>query len=395
MKSPLHIALATLGLSCAAAISLGLSRFSFALLLPPMREDLQWSYFLAGSMNTANAFGYLSGALVTPLLLQRMSTNLLLLVGALATAIFMLFTALSDSPAALLMLRYLAGIASAFSFVTGGILTTRLGNLYGRRIGLILGTYYGGAGLGIVLSAQLIPQALSYGQRTEWPRGWQIAWITLAALCILLTIALAKSASTVHAKSDTPSMHTRFRAVEFGYGLVGYGLFGVGYIGYMTFIVAFLREHGMATSSITAFYTLLGIGVCMSSFLWAWLLDRYKDGRPMAILNLLLSIATAIPLISDHIVPLFFSGLLFGSVFLSVVASTTALVRHNVPPSSWSSGISAFTTVFALGQIVGPSITGWLSDGQGGLERGFIFSAMSLFAGSVISLRQRHVAHKH
>src|SRR5690606_37549643 len=50
-----------LGLSMGAALSLGLARFAYGLLLPPMREDLGWSYLLAGSLNTANALGYLLG----------------------------------------------------------------------------------------------------------------------------------------------------------------------------------------------------------------------------------------------------------------------------------------------------------------------------------------------
>lgn len=57
------------------------------------------------------------------------------------------------------------------------------------------------------------------------------------------------------------------------------------------------------------------------------------------------------------------SGLLFGAVFLSVVASTTALVRHNLPAAQWVTGISAFTIAFALGQIVGPTVAGWISVG--------------------------------
>lgn len=49
-----------------AALSLGITRFSYGLLLPPMRDDLNWSYTLAGGMNTVNALGYLLGALATP-----------------------------------------------------------------------------------------------------------------------------------------------------------------------------------------------------------------------------------------------------------------------------------------------------------------------------------------
>ena len=83
------------------------------------------------------------------------------------------------------------------------------------------------------------------------------------------------------------------------------------------------------------------------------------------------------------------SGLLFGGVFLSAVASTTALVRHNLPQSGWAAGISAFTVVFASGQIVGPTIVGWIADGPGGLAKGLMFSAVALWTGALLAWRQR------
>jgi MFS family permease len=90
---------------------------------------------------------------------------------------------------------------------------------------------------------------------------------------------------------------------------------------------------------------------------------------------------------------------MFGGVFLSLVASTTALVRHNLPQSQWGAGISAFTIVFAAGQIAGPAVVGWIADGLGagndlqGLQRGLIFSAGVLWLGAVVSLRQRALRH--
>lgn len=65
------------------------------------------------------------------------------------------------------------------------------------------------------------------------------------------------------------------------------------------------------------------------------------------------------------------------------------MVRHNLPPSDWPAGISAFTIVFAVGQIIGPSIVGWIADGAGGLQRGLVFSALMLLAGSLVAWRQR------
>jgi hypothetical protein len=67
-------------------------------------------------------------------------------------------------------------------------------------------------------------------------------------------------------------------------------------------------------------------------------------------------------------------------------------VRHNLPPAQWAGGISAFTIVFAAGQIVGPTIVGWIADGPGGLARGLGFSAGALWLGALLATRQRPLA---
>jgi predicted MFS family arabinose efflux permease len=55
-----------LGLAAGPLVAMGMARFAYALLLPPMRTDLQWTYTEAGAMNTANAVGYLAGAIGRP-----------------------------------------------------------------------------------------------------------------------------------------------------------------------------------------------------------------------------------------------------------------------------------------------------------------------------------------
>ena len=160
----------------------------------------------------------------------------------------------------------------------------------------------------------------------------------------------------------------------------------------MTFVIALLKEQGVASHLITIFYSLLGLAVMASSRIWARLLDRYKGGQALAILSALLSLATLLPAITSIFFVIFLSGLLFGAVFLSLVASTTALVRHNVAPSSWPKGISAFTAVFAFGQIVGPTMVGFVADGPGGLALGLLFSSVALGLGAVLASRQKALA---
>ncbi len=394
--SPLRSLWLAVALSMGAAISLGITRFAYALLLPPMREDLGWSYTLAGGMNTANALGYLLGALATPWLLRRAAPGAVLVVGAVMATVFMGLSGFFTQAAPLLVQRLLAGGASALVFIAGGLLAARLGAQVPGRSGLLLGLYYGGTGWGITLSALLVPAVLAAAPALH---SWTWAWWALALACVAATVALLWPArvlnglaAPVASASGTPpeaAVPDRVRWRALAPALLGYGMFGVGYIGYMTFVVALLREQGRGAGEVTLFYALLGLAVVLSSRIWAGLLDRSRGGEALARLNALLGVATILPAITGAWPVVLASGLLFGGVFLSVVASTTALVRHNLPQALWASGISAFTIVFAAGQIVGPTVVGWIADGPGGLARGLVFSACALWVGALVAWRQK------
>ncbi len=384
-----------LALSLGAAVSLGITRFAYGLLLPPMRDDLGWSYTLAGAMNTFNAVGYLIGALVTPWLMRRFSPMVLLIAGSLGASLFMALSGFFTAAAPLLVQRLLAGVASALVFIAGGLLAARLGAGQPQRSGFLLGIYYGGTGLGIVISALGVPPVLAAA--AQQPHGWAWAWWGLALVCLLATAFMAWPARVLANQPPPPASTAAspariFRARDFAFALAGYAGFGVGYIGYMTFVIALLREQGSSSGAITTFYALLGLAVIASSRIWAGLLDRHRNGQALARLNALLGLAAIVPALTSWPPLVIASGLLFGGVFLSVVASTTALVRHNLPPAQWAAGISAFTIVFAAGQIVGPTVVGFIADGSSGaqgLREGLVFSAVALWIGAVLALRQR------
>jgi predicted MFS family arabinose efflux permease len=369
-------------LALGAAVSLGLARFAYALLLPPMRADLGWSYTTAGAMNTLNAAGYLIGALALPRALAHIDARRLFLGGCLGTVLTLALHGAVTGDAALYLLRLLSGVTSAATFATGGLLAARIG---GTRPGMVLGINYGGTGVGIVASALLVPPLAARAV----PHAWQGAWWALAAAALLATLVAAAATRALAAPPVAGAQREPVRWTAFGFGLAGYGCFGLGYIGYMTFIVSLLREQQVPQPQIFAFYVLLGLAVVASSWLWAGLLQRFRGGGPLALLNALLALATLLPVLSTHPVAVFASGALFGAVFLSVVASTTAFVRHNLPPAAWASGIAAYTIVFAAGQIVGPTFTGWIADGSGGLARGLVVSALLLAAGALLAALQR------
>ncbi|NUZ06485.1 YbfB/YjiJ family MFS transporter [Piscinibacter koreensis] len=381
-----------MALALGAAVSLGLARFSYALLLPPMRADLDWSYLVAGAMNTVNAAGYLVGALLVPRLLARADARLAMLGGSALAALLLAAHGLVVADAWLFALRLATGVASAATFVGGGVLAARLATEPGvsggsGRSGLVLGIYYGGTGVGIVASALLVPPLAGRAA----PHAWQGAWIALGVVAGVAT-AITALATRHLAAAPAAGARTAFHWRPFRFGLAGYFMFGLGYIGYMTFVITLLREQRLGSAAITAFYVLLGVAVIASSWLWAGLLQRFRGGESLAILNALLAVATALPVLSAAPLAVFASALLFGGVFLSVVASTTALVRHNLPPAGWAGGIGAFTIVFAAGQIVGPTLIGWVADASGGLARGFVVSALVLAGGALLAAAQKPLA---
>jgi MFS family permease len=93
------------GLAMGPAVGLGLGRFAYALLLPAMRADLGWSYAVAGAMNTANAVGYLVGALAAAPIAARVGDKRCFLAGVLLTALSLLATGFVTDIASLALVR--------------------------------------------------------------------------------------------------------------------------------------------------------------------------------------------------------------------------------------------------------------------------------------------------
>ncbi len=375
-------------LALGPAVALGLARFAYALLLPPMRADLGLGYAAAGWLNTANAFGYFLGALLTARLVARRGAAWSFRTGMWTSGALLVATGLTRDVGLLTLLRLAAGISGALVFIGGGVLAATLASRPGVHRGLALGLYYGGAGIGIVASGALLPPLLAFGAAD----GWQSAWVWLGVLAWLCAALARSAAAPANDVPLRPGAHpSAWPRAAYWPALLGYGLFGVGYIAYMTFVIAWLQHLEAGTATIAVFWCVLGLATIASSWVWAEVLERLRGGKALALLMAVLALASILPLIARGWPGLFASALLFGGSFLSVVSTTTALVRRTLPPAAWSAGIGAFTSVFALGQCIGPMATGWLADRLGGLDVAFAGPAAVLALGVAIALAQREV----
>ena len=376
--------LAVLALGMAGTVGLGIARFAYALVLPAMRSELGWSYSQAGWLNTTNAVGYLFGALLAARAVDRSGARAVTVLGAATCVVSLAACGVLTDFVSLNLARVLAGLGGAFAFVGGGVLAARLAEHSPSNASRVLGIYYASPGLGIALSGLVVPFLLKRFGFADW----HLAWWALAGLCVPLVAWLVLG--TRGSERPVPVRRSAHgRHVPAGWFTTGYFLFGAGYIGYMTFMVARVRDGGGSAVDQGLFWATIGLGAVCSAWVWRGVMDRLSSGRAFGLLCLLTACGAAIPVALDGVVFLFLSAALFGSAFFAVVASTTVFVRRNYPHAAWASGIGRMTVAFGAGQIVGPIGVGWVNDLAGGLSLGLGLSAALLAVGAGLAAAQR------
>lgn len=372
--------LLALGLASGPAVALGMARFAYALLLPSMQDALRWSFTTAALMNTANAGGYLTGALVAATLSHRIGARPVFLGGLAVTSTLLLASAATGNLAVLLALRTLAGVSGAATFIVGGATAAQLG--HGKpssRAPLLLGVYFSGGGLGVALSGLVVPALLA---DTSLSSGWRWGWVALAIASALAGMAAAPAVR----RSPVPEPNNasgRLRLRSIRILTVSYGLYGAGYIAYMTFIVSYLRSAGAGTGEISAFWVVLGLAAIAGGFLWGPVLARLRAGTGPAVVVACVAAGALLPVLSRTPLAAFASAVLFGASFLAVVTAVANTARAALPPAQWTAAIGVLTTGFALGQCAGPVLSGLLDDTSGGVKTGFVLSVAILAAAAL------------
>jgi len=379
-----HPAWLILILSLAPTIGLGIGRFAYSLVLPDMRDSLQWSYSAAGFMNTINAVGYLAGALVASRMIRRFGLPRTVRWGTLAAVVSLALCAMSGNFIVLSLARLLAGLGAAGGFVGGAALAATIAQSRPDRSNFLLSLFYAGPGLGILASGLIAPFVLqAFG-----PGSWWIMWwaMTLLSLVLILPLLLAPLGAATAANQSTK---IDFAAAPVLIYLIAYFLFGAGYIAYMTFMIAYVRDGGGGAPAQSLFWSLIGVSAFVTPWVWRRVLALDRGGLTTAIILGVNAVGAALPIFGHSPLLLAISALVFGVAFFAVVGSTTAFVRFNYPPAGWPIGIAAMTISFGIGQTLGPIVVGAITDAMGNLSFALNVSAAMLALGAVLAAFQK------
>jgi predicted MFS family arabinose efflux permease len=384
---PAHPARLILILSLAPTVGLGIGRFAYSLVLPDMRDALGWSYSAAGFMNTINAAGYLVGALLASGIARRFGLSAAVRWATLACVLSLALCALSGNFVVLTLARLLAGVGAAVGFVAGAALAAEIAQSQPMRANFLLSLFYAGPGLGILSSGLIAPFVLqAFG-----PGSWWIVWWAMTLLSSAMTIPLLLAPIDA-AAGIADAAPVRFGIRPILVYLAGYFLFGAGYIAYMTFMIAYVRDAGGGAGAQSAFWCLIGVSAFVTPWVWRRVLALHRGGLSTAIILGVNALGGALPLFGHSAVLLAISAVVFGVAFFAVVASTTAFVRFNYPPSVWPKGIAAMTVAFGIGQTLGPIAVGAVTDAFGSLSYALNVSAAMLAVGAIASAFQGRLA---
>lgn len=368
-------------LSGGAAVSVGFARFGYALILPAMQTDLHLNYAEAGWLNTANSLGYLLGALLTIYFVSKLGNRALFTGGVILTTLSLLANGMTHDFQLLTLFRFLAGFGAAGTFICGGVLSGVLGT---RAIVI----FFSGGGIGMLLTGAVLPWMFSHTGAPAWP----LAWLAIGAICIPLSMAAAMAARTIAEPSipgRTASWPWRHCAPE----LIAYFFFGLGYIAYMTFMIAWVKHHTAdptrLASTTSVMWVILGAMTLVAPVLWQRLFNGRCDGKPMGAALLVLALGAALPLAMPNQGGIWLSALLVGGSVFMVPSAVTGFIKSNLPVPAWGNAMAVATSLFAIGQTIGPVACGWISDQTGSLSTGLAASAAVLLLAALLALYQK------
>ena len=374
------------GLALGVTVTNSFARFAYGLILPAMKSEMDWTYAQAGWLNTANALGYIVGAVITMLLIGRRSPTLLFAFGLITTTIALLATGLNAALWWQTMWRILAGLFGAMSFSTAGVLVAGLFKDSPRHNALAIAILFGtGGGVGIVLAGAALPGMLDHYGNSSWPMAWVAVGAVSVSFLPLSLWAAAQLSVPVQIQSKAPALPIRRILAQ----MAGYAGFGLGYIVYLTFLSAWMTEQSASAGFISAVWVLLGLCICISPLVWRPILARHASGVPLAMILSCIALGSALPVLWPGSLSLLISAVVFGLSVFMAPSAVTNFTRQNLPPESWGQAISLFTVIFAVAQTLGPYGAGLVGDLSHNIGTGLLVAAALLLIGAVIAWTQK------
>ena len=361
----------------ALAVAMGIGRFAFTPILPLMIQEGTVHLAQTAWLSSSNYIGYLVGALS---LLKSKRHPLFVMLGLSLVTLTTWLASLS-SFGWLLVLRFLAGVASAWVLVS--ISAFAINWLKSRQIATS-GLIYTGVGIGITLTGLICSYfifqsatATIAAQSSFSPlssRLWQYLGVIALLATLLVTFLLVKInsqfASTAAAKArPSKAAHTKAShsnptsssipppaKLKLANILTAYGLFGFGYILPATFLPQIAKQW-LSGQSYLLIWPFFGLAAALSVVLSQGLQRRYNNFSLLGVWRvsqIIMAVGTLLPALWQSLAGLMLSALMVGGTFMVVTMAGLQVAASQVTHYPKYNLSALMTASFAFGQLIGP-----------------------------------------
>jgi MFS family permease len=366
----------------ALAIAMGIGRFAFTPILPMMQQDSGLSVTDGGWLASANYLGYLVGALGAMRVHAR--PGVAVRGGLVAIAATTLAMAFHAGFPAWLVLRFAAGIASAWVLVHLSALAA--GQLEHSGRADLGGVLYAGVGAGVMyagLACLILLQARATSDQ---------AWIVLGISALVGTVPvwLVVPAGT-HAPAaarhagGVPGLRRDLRYI------LCYGAFGVGYIIPATFLPVMARTAVPDPVLFGWAWPAFGAASVLSTLVAARLAQAFGARRVWAGANVVMAVGVLIPIVLPGLAGVVVAALCVGGTFM-VITMLGLQEARRLAGADARRLMAAMTAAFAVGQIVGPLLVSGLVRYSSGFAYALGLAALPLLAAGA-ALATGHATH--
>ncbi|MDX8514746.1 YbfB/YjiJ family MFS transporter [Mesorhizobium captivum] len=372
--SPLRLAIAGMA---ALAVAMGIGRFVYTPILPGMMEELHLTPADAGWIASANYLGYLIGALAAAGGWAHGRERLLMFSSLAASAVLAASMGLNETMAAFIVIRFLAGLASAFVMVFMSSIV--FSHLAASGRGHLQALHFGGVGLGIAASSALL--AVLVTEHAGWAAGW--LWSGALSVAGLLVVALLAGSATPANGVDGPEPALpKDRSLT--KMILAYGLFGFGYVVTATFLVAIVRQGGGGRVFEATVWMVAGLAGFPSTWFWQKLAARTGLYAAYCVSCLVEVVGVTASVVVKGFTGPLLAGVLLGGTFIAITALGLQAARQ-LAPQAPRRIFAVMTAAFGLGQIIGPIAAGLLAQASGNYVLASIMAAAALLVSGVIA----------
>jgi MFS family permease len=376
--------------------ALGLARFGYTAVLPAMQVGLAMSNTQAGGLATVNLVGYLALSVIGGAMAARYGPRGVIGVGLAVAGVGMLLTGLANGFYGAAVWRGVTGVGSGASNVpVMGLLAAWFAR---RRRGLAAGIAVAGSSLGLIFVGPIAPRILiAHGEN-----GWRVCWFVFGGVALLLAAASllilrnrpwragmtrvgaeVEEAAPASQEKSLSWFSVYLSPTVFHVGAV-YAAFGFSYIIYMTFFVKCLvAEGGYTDQSAGRLFMIMGYFSLSCGLIWGTVSDVI--GRKGALVMVYLIHTVAFGLFALWPVPAGFtvSAVLFGLSAWSIPAIMAALCGDLLGARLAPAGLGFITLLFGVGQAIGPTVAGAISDAAGSLLPAMLLASGVAFLGAI------------